>query len=131
MSAGSVLHPLLAALESTQLAHWPVPLDTVALHLRALLVKEGIQYEDLGKKTGFGVSMEAFALVGLDISLILFQGTSGNTAIAVGEGLRAPKGLGKKLVAFLEDKLKTRTMSQGPPPPPSPAGVGAISQQPK
>lgn len=119
--ATSSLHPLLAALESTQVSVWDVPIDTVAIHLRAVLVREGIAYEDLGRRSGFGVAMEAFALIGSDLSLILFQGASGKTAIALGEGLRTPKGLGKRIVGLLDERLKNRG------PEASPQGLGNSS----
>lgn len=112
----SSLHPLLAALESTQVTTWDVNMDTVALHLRALLVREGIGYEDLGRRTGFGMTMEAFALIGVDLSLILFHGARGRTAIALGEGLRTPRGLGKRIIGLLDEKLKTRGEGEGGSP---------------
>ncbi len=105
------------------MAIWNVPMDTVAIHLRAVLVKEGISYEDLGRRTGFGMTMEAFALIGSDLSLILFQGSSGRTAIALGEGLRTPRGLGKRIIGLLEEKLKTRGPTGPPTQGSSPGGV--------
>lgn len=110
-------NPLLDALQSTKVAAWNVALDRIAVHLRAVLVKQGLAYEDLGLKTGYGVTMEAFAIVGKDLSVILFTGMEGGTALAFGEGIRTPRGLGQRILKALEENLQRREGKAGPASP--------------
>ncbi len=115
MAAGAPTNPLLDALQSTKVAAWKVPLDKVAVHLRAVLVKQGLAYEDLGLRAGYGVTMEAFAIVGKDLSVILFAGKEGGTALAFGEGIKTPRGLGKRILDALEENLQKREGKADPP----------------
>ncbi len=115
MPAGAPTSDLLDALQSTKVAAWTVPLDRVAVHLRAVLIKQGLAYEDLGLRAGYGVTMEAFAIVGKDLSIILFAVKDGGTALAFGEGIKTPRGLGKRILDALEENLQKRKGKVDPP----------------
>jgi hypothetical protein len=59
--------------------------------------------------------MEAFAIVGKDLSVILFAGKEGGTALAFGEGIKTPRGLGKRILDALEENLLKREEKANPP----------------
>lgn len=117
MPPGGPTGALLDILQSTKVAAWDIPLDRVVVHLRAVLVKQGLAYEDLGLRTGYGVAMEAFAIVGKDLSVILFAGREGGSALAFGEGIRTPEGLGRRILNALEEDLHRREAKAEPPSP--------------